>query len=171
NLENGNDYVYLEASTGGEYEVLATFTGQYTIWTHQVIYLQDYLGAPWVSLRFRLVSDNNQVDDGMYLDDFQINVNGTGISSLPQNGWGLTTRPNPFSQTTEISFVNREPGIIQLEVYNATGTLVKTLCDHELSAGRHRFLFDGSDLSSGLYFYRLTSASETVTGKMMLSGR
>jgi len=53
-------------------------------------------------------------------------------------------------------------------VYNVSGQKVATLVDDEMDGGTHSVMFDGSDLASGVYFYRLESGGHTATGKMLL---
>ncbi len=77
--------------------------------------------------------------------------------------------PNPFNPTTIISFGLPKSGVVSLNVYNALGELVQKLVGGQLSAGKHEFFFDGSRLSSGVYFYRLqTAAGSVFTRKMLL---
>jgi hypothetical protein len=76
--------------------------------------------------------------------------------------------PNPFNPTTRISFDLPHATQVTLRVYDVQGRLVREQAAGELEAGRHFLVFDGSGLSSGLYFYRVVSPDWTGTGKMML---
>ena len=76
--------------------------------------------------------------------------------------------PNPFNPSTTISFSIPKQSYIILSVYNITGQKVATLVDKHMSAGSHSVIFDGSDLGSGVYLYRLESKGFTKTGKMLL---
>ena len=79
--------------------------------------------------------------------------------------------PNPFNPATEISYSLSEPGEVILEVYDVTGRKVQTLVDTHQNAGEHQVTFDGGDLSSGLYVYRLQMAGSSEpaqTEKMLL---
>ncbi len=67
--------------------------------------------------------------------------------------------PNPFNPTTQIRFGIPQAGDVRLAVYNALGQEVAVLHNGPISAGFHTVTFDGRDLSSGLYFYRLMSTS------------
>jgi len=57
---------------------------------------------------------------------------------------------------------------ITLEVFNVTGQKVATILDDIKTAGKHEILFDASNLSSGIYFYRLTTPGLSITRKMFL---
>ncbi|MBN1782641.1 family 43 glycosylhydrolase [bacterium] len=76
--------------------------------------------------------------------------------------------PNPFNPTTMIRYTMPEKSHISLKVYDLLGREVKTLIDGTENAGNFCVLFDGSHLSSGLYFYQLRSANFIKTEKMML---
>jgi hypothetical protein len=55
-----------------------------------------------------------------------------------------------------------------LDVYNIVGQKVTTIISTNLRAGNHTYEFDGSSLSSGIYFYKLTTESFQQTKKMIL---
>jgi hypothetical protein len=77
--------------------------------------------------------------------------------------------PNPFNPVTRISFDLRTKTTVTLTVYNPMGAVVATLVDGEMDAGPHAVDFDGSRLTSGLYFCSLrTSDGFSATRKMLL---
>jgi len=76
--------------------------------------------------------------------------------------------PNPFNPKTTIEFALAEPGKVKLEIYNTLGQKVKTVVDDYRIAGNHEVSIDASDLTSGIYFYKLQSANFTTTRKMVL---
>ncbi len=80
--------------------------------------------------------------------------------------------PNPFNGSTNISF-NSEGGKTKLTVYDITGSLVKTLIDGSIESGSHSIVWDGKDdngaeISSGVYFYRLSDSSGKNVRRMTL---
>ena len=80
--------------------------------------------------------------------------------------------PNPFNANTTISF-NTNGGEVSLAVYDITGSLVKTLVNGSLEAGSHSIIWDGKDnsgseVSSGIYFYRLTHSGGENVRRMTL---
>jgi trimeric autotransporter adhesin len=76
--------------------------------------------------------------------------------------------PNPFNPSTTIRFSVPEASSVTLEVFDLLGRRISLLTDRELSAGSHQAVWDASGFASGVYLYRLTAGSKTVTGKMML---
>ena len=76
--------------------------------------------------------------------------------------------PNPFNPTTRIKFDIPKNTFVKLEIYNNLGQLVKTLFDGQTNAGYFETTFDGNGLSSGTYFYKLTSPDFSETKMMIL---
>jgi hypothetical protein len=76
--------------------------------------------------------------------------------------------PNPFNPATTISYEIRSAGQVTLRVFDVLGREVATLVNGYQGAGSHTSTFDGSRLSSGVYFYRLQSGSFVNTKKMVL---
>lgn len=76
--------------------------------------------------------------------------------------------PNPFNPVTRIDFSLPTTSMIKLTVYDIMGNEIATLVNEVRSTGVHSVTFDGSDLSSGIYFYKLQNDSEILTNKMML---
>jgi immune inhibitor A len=99
-----------------------------------------------------------------------------GIEDDPTvpNDFGLAQNyPNPFNPRTTIGFSLPVYSNVRLEVYNVMGELTATLYDGALSAGAHTVTWDGidnngSDVSSGVYFYRLETEDEVLSKKMLL---
>ena len=97
----------------------------------------------------------------------QTSINEASLSipdriSLSQN------YPNPFNPKTTIKFGTIAKGIVNLEVYNILGQKVATLVNEELKAGNYSVEFDGSKISTGIYFYMLKVNDEQFVKKMML---
>lgn len=76
--------------------------------------------------------------------------------------------PNPFNPSTRIKFSVPKNGYISLKVYDMLGNEVSTLVDGYHQAGIYDIYFDGSNLSSGVYFYKLTTSGLVQTRKMIL---
>ena len=76
--------------------------------------------------------------------------------------------PNPFNPSTNISFVIPESGNVTLKVYDILGRKVAEVVNQYLTAGKHELVFTGSDLPSGVYFYKIQAGNYTNIKKMIL---
>jgi pimeloyl-ACP methyl ester carboxylesterase len=76
--------------------------------------------------------------------------------------------PNPFNPSTTIQFQIPKSSFVNLKVYDILGKEVATLADEYKPAGSYEVNFDASQLSSGIYFYKLQTASFVETKKMVL---
>jgi hypothetical protein len=76
--------------------------------------------------------------------------------------------PNPFNPITEIRYLVPSTSHIQLSIYNSIGQRVITVVDEIQNAGIHTIKFDGSNLSSGVYLYKLSSIENSIMKKMVL---
>jgi|WetSurMetagenome_2_1015567.scaffolds.fasta_scaffold18062_2 hypothetical protein len=96
----------------------------------------------------------------------------TGVSNnnsiLPEKYFLSQNYPNPFNPVTKINFGIPKSGLTTLKVYDILGNLVYTLVNGNLNAGSYNYEFDGSDLSSGIYYFKLTSGEYTDVKKMTL---
>ncbi|MFZ1080331.1 MAG: Ig-like domain-containing protein [Candidatus Kryptoniota bacterium] len=111
-------------------------------------------------------------EGALYVDDIQINGKVTGLQSpvggIPFSFQLFQNYPNPFNPTTVIRYQVSTVSHATLKVYDILGREVKTLVNGIESPGRYQVEFDGSRLSSGVYFYRLTGGNFTDTKKLVL---
>lgn len=80
----------------------------------------------------------------------------------------LANYPNPFNPETQIRYQLPSRTLVQVRVYNLQGALIKTLFEGVQAPGEHQLLFNGQGLESGLYLYRLETAQQSLSGKMLL---
>jgi hypothetical protein len=76
--------------------------------------------------------------------------------------------PNPFNPATQIEYSIPQNGFVTLKVYNVLGQEVSTLFSGMQTPGSYKATFDGSNLASGVYLYRLEAGKFSVTKKMIL---
>lgn len=76
--------------------------------------------------------------------------------------------PNPFNTGTVIRFSLPTSNVIRLDIYDILGRRVATLAEGLRESGTHEVQFDASNLSSGIYLYRLSTPFEVITKKMAL---
>jgi hypothetical protein len=87
---------------------------------------------------------------------------------LPE-GFALSQNyPNPFNPTTKISFVLPKQEWATLEVFDILGRSVTTLVNGVTAAGPHTAELNAATLGTGVYFYRLSTPTQSMTRKMML---
>jgi hypothetical protein len=97
--------------------------------------------------------------------------NVTGIEDrvqLPEKSALHQNYPNPFNAKTTIEFTLAKTQAVSLTIYDLLGKEVLKLMDKEESAGTHKIVFDASDLSSGVYFYKLKYEDAVETRRMLL---
>lgn len=134
-------------------------------------------GAPISTCRIKLVcidGASNEASDESD-SDFEI-VDGAGLprgKAGPQAVVMHQNRPSPFSSGTEIEFGLPRTQRAALKIYGVDGRLVATLADRVFPCGYHTLTWDGRDGSgypaaAGVYFYRLSTPTKTVTRKMLL---
>lgn len=91
------------------------------------------------------------------------------ISIAPAEVYELENNyPNPFNPSTVISWQSPVGSYQTLKIYDVLGNEVATLVDEFRNAGRYEVTFDATQLSSGVYFYRLQAGSFVETRKMIL---
>jgi len=76
--------------------------------------------------------------------------------------------PNPFNPTTTIRFYLPRSSSAEVDILNVLGQTIETVNWDKLSAGWHEFSFDGDNLASGVYFYRLSTENYSAVRKMTL---
>jgi len=76
--------------------------------------------------------------------------------------------PNPFNPTTQITYELPQEADVTLQVFDLTGRQVATLVNETVNAGSHTVNFDASNLSSGVYVYRLQAGSVVMSRKLTL---
>jgi len=129
--------------------------------------------------KIRKISLVYEKRDNMDLSNYEVEIK--NIAFLPKNNDKKNTAselpreyklsqnyPNPFNPTTmiEYSILNHE--FVNLKVYDILGREVATLVNEVKSPGTYSVRFDASNLSSGVYIYRLQTDSFTSTKKMIL---
>jgi hypothetical protein len=118
-----------------------------------------------------IVSGTNAYGTGDFASEFRFQT-GQDITTVEHNGavpsaFSLSQNyPNPFNPTTNIQFAVPQAGPVSLRVYDVLGREIALLVDNVLQPGYYTARFDGHNLASGVYFYRLI-AGEFVEMKKM----
>ncbi|MFA6540522.1 MAG: M14 family zinc carboxypeptidase [Bacteroidota bacterium] len=108
----------------------------------------------------------NGIADYLGITDFAVSV--PRIEMYPSEFVLEQNYPNPFNPSTVINYRLPTNGFVTLKVYDVIGKEVATLVNTEQTTGNYSVTFDGSGLSSGLYFARLQNGSRFLLKKMVL---
>jgi photosystem II stability/assembly factor-like uncharacterized protein len=96
-------------------------------------------------------------------------VNENIISSITPKSFSLQQNyPNPFNPTTKIKYDLPKSGTVKLSIYDNLGREIRSIVNGFKNAGVYEINFDGSKLSTGVYFYRLTTSEFSETKRMLL---
>ena len=159
--ETNNRGFEVERKSYGEFEEVGFVEGSGTTTEIQNYYFRDRDLSPGAYI-YRL----KQTDyDGSfaYSDEVEVEIDQPGIFHLAQN------YPNPFNPVTIINYTLPDDGNISLKVYDVIGNEIATLVNEFRQAGSFDVVFDGSSLSSGVYYYQLQAGEFTSTKKLILT--
>ncbi|NMC35239.1 MAG: T9SS type A sorting domain-containing protein [Veillonellaceae bacterium] len=88
--------------------------------------------------------------------------------SLP-NTYSLNKAyPNPFNSKTSFSYYLPIPSVVSIIIFDIEGKIVKNLTDGYEAAGEHTVTWDASDVSSGVYYCRMSAGSIALTKAVTL---
>ena len=91
-----------------------------------------------------------------------------GINEVPTEFSLAQNYPNPFNPTTTIKYSIPKLSFVTIKIYDVLGREVATLVNEEKTIGNYKVEFNGSNLSSGIYFYTLKAGKFTQTRKLVL---
>ncbi|MEP7145479.1 MAG: T9SS type A sorting domain-containing protein [bacterium] len=127
-------------------------------------YCGPALGGPLLNPHLLMTGNGTEIKSlYIFIDKIKLSSN-----SFPDRFELKQNYPNPFNPLTKFSFSIPGSGYTSLKIYNMQGNEIATYADGFLNAGTYEVEFDGSDLSSGIYFYKLTSGNYSETKKMNL---
>jgi hypothetical protein len=115
--------------------------------------------AGWYLYRLKQIDNDGTFE---YSDIVEVNLAAPGHFELSQN------YPNPFNPSTTITYSLRNAGNVRLIVYNLQGQVVKELVNEYEKPGFYSISFNGDQLASGIYYYKLISEDYQEIKKMML---
>jgi predicted GH43/DUF377 family glycosyl hydrolase len=94
-------------------------------------------------------------------------IHNIGNQVVPSEFELFQNYPNPFNPSTTIEFTLPKSEFVELKVFNILGKEVSTMISKKLNQGNHTFTFDGSNLASGVYYYRIKAGNFAETRKMI----
>jgi hypothetical protein len=101
------------------------------------------------------------------IQDIPLSVEPPG-NNIPLNYDLNQNYPNPFNPTTNIKYQIPNNGFVIMKIYDILGKEVVTLINEKQIAGNYEIKFDGSNLPSGIYFYKLNVNDFSAIKKMLL---
>ena len=176
-LEENYDYGMVEVTKDNSniWQRIKSYTGDNNLWTSQSLDLSKYVdGASNVKVRFRLTSDAGLTEDGWYVDDIKMivyNVGLVGITSNEEIPGTYTLEqnyPNPFNPATLIRYNLPVNSNVSLKVFDILGNEVASLVNGSQIQGNYSVEFNGADIASGIYFYKLTAGDFVNVKRMIL---
>ena len=103
-----------------------------------------------------------------WLTDASVNVDDKSVAATPAQFELAQNYPNPFNPRTKIEFSISKKAKVKLEVFDIKGGTVAILLDEVRTPGNYSAEFNGSNLSSGFYVYKLTADNISFSKKMLL---
>ena len=143
---SGTVVTYINSTNSNPFTLIATNPGNYTVNAGRSSPLR--WDSASVNIVITDVSDNSQ-----HPNEFRLYNN----------------YPNPFNPTTIIRYSIPEASFTSIRIYNELGKEVSALVNETKSAGTYEVEFNASNLSSGVYYYKLQAGSFTETKKMILT--
>ena len=142
-----------------------------TLWTRHSASLSSFTGQNiYVAWREKVADNyNNGAAISLDLVDIAGTIVGVTNNQTPVAYDLSQNYPNPFNPTTTINFSISKPGLVTLKVYNVLGKEIATLVNDPKVAGSYSVNFNGENLSSGVYFYRLEANDFVAIKKMVLT--
>jgi len=180
----GDEWLIMNAPTGGYYKIQFRNEFGYAVASNGKIIKSIDAGMNWIE-------QPTVTNNGLYALYFNSDnyvyaggTRGTIIKTIPtelivtstgtsyteiSNSFKLYQNyPNPFNPVTNLEFEISNSGFVSLKVYNILGKEVATVVKENLNPGTYRYSFNASELSSGLYFYTLSTQGFTETKRMIL---
>jgi len=134
----------------------AGFTIQYGTFKKRITAQKILTKGSWADpiLATDIITDINELNSKIIKDDTEFEL--------------FHNFPDPFNSITKIRYSIWSQQFISIKVYDILGRVITTLVNEEKAPGNYEFEFDGSNLSSGIYFYRLQAGNFIQTKRMML---
>lgn len=161
--ENSQTIAYTSTNSEGKFKLSDLAPGRYSVVTDKV----DYTGgtAPTVDLDYQNPALGNlslSLSAGTATAVNEQHNNIIKNYSLSQN------YPNPFNPATTIRYEVPQASFVSLKVYNLIGQEVAVLVNDMKQPGSYTIRFNASNLSSGIYLYKLSSGKNIITKKMVI---
>jgi hypothetical protein len=128
--------------------------------THDYIYNDNKLATGKYNFRLKQIDYNGNFE--------RFNLPSSVVVGIPVTAELSQNYPNPFNPVTKIDYAIKTDGKVSIIVYDIIGREVTRLVDEIKTAGYYSAEFNASSLSSGVYFYKITSPEFSQVKKMLI---
>lgn len=119
------------------------------------------------NVRFKFEYTSGKMSNNIFLDD--INISGTvGISESEADNFNLNAYPNPFNESTTVSYTLNKSQNITIRVYDLLGNVVLDVLNDNQAQGDHTLVINRGSLQSGIYLLKLTGDNGLEVNKKMV---
>ncbi len=132
-----------------------------------LVYKETYFYVPTFETRSIHTMKGCVINGVVYGDTIVTNIKECNIK-IPYIYFLNQNYPNPFNPTTKIRYEIPKSTNIKLTVYDITGKEISILANQKVSSGSYEVEFNGENLPSGVYFYKLETNDFIQTNKMIL---
>ncbi|RPI16856.1 MAG: T9SS C-terminal target domain-containing protein [Ignavibacteriae bacterium] len=158
-IDTYKDYTYQNGDTASYIDHYAEINCNYLL-----------PGSTFLRYQVEAVDKDNMISvRSDFINVYSISTTGNNFILPQKYENSISNYPNPFNPSTEIKFSIANASNVTLKVYNLIGEEVAVLINNEYKdKGSHSISFDGSNLASGVYFYKLDAGFYTNTKRMVL---
>ncbi|MBX7046627.1 MAG: T9SS type A sorting domain-containing protein [Ignavibacteria bacterium] len=180
--DKGLTWIALGSTPASAREVILSPSGnEIFVGCFSGVYKSSNNGTNWTNLNYTYwnttaIIANNKIfvntlsssPWGIHSTDLLTNINDAIAQTLPEYITLYQNYPNPFNPATTIVYELKKAENISLKIYDALGNELKEIDNGFKNAGRYKVNFSGENLSSGVYFARLTVNGNTLTSRLVL---
>lgn len=156
----------LQVATSEDFETGTIFFDENKIWEEQQIIYK----ANFAEKFYWRVKGWNEAGETPWSETWAFTVKDVvSVNSQDKGYFGSNLYPNPFSSSATLEFNMESEGIVRLEVYTISGSLIKTQILSNVSKGMNRIPLSLDELSSGSYYYVISAGTQKETKQFVIS--
>lgn len=158
NIYVGNDLgVYVSTNGGGQWYTYSNGMPYALVFDLSVVYPNRHI---------RAATHGNGIYERSLVPNPLLGI--IRNSQLPSDFMIYQNYPNPFNPSTKIKYQLPRSEYVVINVFDVTGKIVRTLVNEKQNAGTYEVRFEANNISSGVYFYKITAGSFSDVKKLML---